>query len=133
MSRRAAVWSLCAFALAFSLEPAGAQDLDTFPIPTPEQREQVRKGHIKFPSPEAAQPLLGPQDDFDVQHYLIDLEFVPLTRSVTGSVTMTAQSLVPNLQHVILDLYSNLTVSSVKRGTTTLERRLQGVARQSHA
>src|SRR5262245_22595286 len=103
MSRLAAVRSSCILALAIaSIGRAGAQDPETFPIPTPEQRAEVRKGHIKLP-PEA--PLLaGPQDNYDVQHYLIELEFVPLGKSVTGSVTMTAKSLVAGFQHVILDL-----------------------------
>jgi aminopeptidase N len=99
---------------------AAAQEIPNFPIPTPEMREQTRKNHIKLP-PEAPQ-LAGPQDNYDVTHYLIDLEFVPVTKSVTGSVTMTATSLVAGFQHVILDFYTNpnMTISSIKRGTTTL-------------
>jgi len=99
---------------------AEAQEIPNFPIPTPEMREQTRKGHIRL-VPETVS-LAGPQDNYDVQHYLIDLEFVPVTRSVTGSVTITAQSLVAGLQHVILDFYTNsqITISSIKRGTTLL-------------
>ena len=122
MPRLSAVRSSCLLALAIaSTGRAAAQAPETFPIPTREQREEVRKGHIKLPIQTTSQPLVGPQDSFDVQHYLIELEFVPFPgKTVAGSVTMTAKSLVPGFQHVILDLYSNMAVSSVKRGTTTL-------------
>ena len=121
MSRRSGLSSI--FACASTLLLAGsiaAQEIPNFPIPTPEMREQTRKGHIKY-VPEAVQ-LAGPQDNYDVQHYLIDLEFIPVSKSVTGSVTITAQSLVAGLQHVILDFYTNpqITISSIKRGTTVL-------------
>jgi len=121
MLRPAVRWSVCVLASSVLLAlGAAAQDPSTFPIPTPEMREQTRKGHIKF-VPESGL-LAGPQDNYDVQHYLIDLEFVPVTKSVTGSVTMTATSLVNGLQHVILDFHTNpnMTISSIKRGTTSL-------------
>src|SRR5512145_301666 len=123
MSRLAGVSSSCILALAIvSIGPAGAESPETFPIPTPEQRAEVRKGHIKIPFEQAFQPLAGPQDNYDAKHYLIELEFVPVTKSVSGSVTMTAQSLVAGFQHVILDFYANpnMSVSSVVRGATPL-------------
>jgi aminopeptidase N len=121
MPRSAFVRPFCVLSLVAILSgPAAAQAPEIFPIPTPEMREQVRKGHIKLPPAEAAPLLVGPQDNYDVQSYLIDLEFLTGSRSVTGSVTMTAQSLVAGFQHVILDLYSNMNVSSVVRGSTPL-------------
>ncbi|HJQ99825.1 MAG TPA: M1 family aminopeptidase [Candidatus Polarisedimenticolaceae bacterium] len=119
MSRPSVSRSICALVPTLVLAAsAAAQEIPNFPIPTEEMREQTRKGHIKLP-PEAPQ-LAGPQDNYDVQSYVIDLEFIPVTKSVTGSVTMTATSLVNGFQHVILDFYSNMTISSIKRGTTTL-------------
>ena len=56
------------------------------------------------------------QDDVDVQHYFLDLEFIPSTRRVTGSVTVTGKSLVNGFQHLVLDLATNMTVTQVRRG-----------------
>jgi aminopeptidase N len=99
-----------------------------FPIPTPEQREELRKSHLRIPGltpaagvePEVAM-IVAAQDDVDIQHYLIAVEFIPTTRSVIGSVTVTGKSLVPGFQHLVLDLATNnMSVASVLRGSTNL-------------
>ena len=61
------------------------------------------------------------QDDFDVTQYVLDLDFDEFSRAVSGSVTMTAVSLVPALAHVPLDLaQTTMTVSSVTRSGVPL-------------
>ena len=101
-----------------AVSTARAQKVEPLEIPTPEEREQFRKSHPKIggmtePLSTSESAIAAVQDDFDVQHYFLSLEFVPTTRRVTGSVTVTAQSLVPGLQHLVLDLASNMTVTSV--------------------
>jgi aminopeptidase N len=60
------------------------------------------------------------QDDYDVLFYDIDIAIDPPSQTVDGVVTMRAESVVDGLSAVILDLYDNLTVTSVTRGVTPL-------------
>ncbi len=60
------------------------------------------------------------QDDYDALYYDIDIEIDPSSETVDGVVTLRARSVVDGLTTVILDLYDNLTVSSVTRGATPL-------------
>jgi hypothetical protein len=88
------------------------------PIPSREDREMLHKGPVRIgdahrPSAPEVDALRAVQEDFDVTHYLLDLEFDDRDRTVAGSVTMTADSLVPGLQNVVLDLLEPLAVSSV--------------------
>jgi aminopeptidase N len=101
--------------------PASAEPLYDPPIPTPEQRQALHKGHV------ATQPqaTVAAQDNFDVTQYFLDLEFRPngagsSSGLVLGSVTITATSLVPGLQHLVLDLLDNMAVTTVTRGLTPL-------------
>jgi aminopeptidase N len=98
-------------------------------IPTPEEREQFRKGHLRLgrmraPLSQSQSALATAQDDVDIQHYFVVLEFIPsalsATGSVTGSVTVTGKSLTNGFQHLVLDLLSNMTVTLVRRGATNL-------------
>lgn len=107
---------------------AVASDADP-PIPSPELWESVhqtsRPRVEREPPTFAEQLLLSLQDDVDVTDYLLDLDFQPTTTvgqpgTVTGSVTITAQSLVAGLQHLALDLRSNMNVSGATRGFTSL-------------
>jgi hypothetical protein len=95
------------------------------PIPPREEREQLLMGgkagrfpdgSYAAPQPEAA----AYQDDFDVTAYLLDLIFDDAAETVSGSVVVTATSLVDGLQQVILDLKAGMTVSAVWRGTQAL-------------
>ncbi len=95
------------------------------PIPTPEQREMWIKGGKPFVMPPVEKTAqqreaFAAQDDYDVTKYFLDLDFTPSSRTVAGSVTMTATSTIDGLTQVVLDFYDNMTVSSVKRGTTSL-------------
>jgi hypothetical protein len=115
----------CACLALFAASSARAGEPESFPVPTPEQREQLRKGHLRLggmnaPLSAAETMIAIAQDDVDIQHYFLDLEFVPSTRSVTGSVTVTGKSLVDGFQHLVLDLAANMTVTQVLRGTTDL-------------
>jgi len=110
--------------LATSAAPPPPPDL-TFPIPSPEQREAFRKSHVRLGGLQALRTpeqdaILAAQDDVDVQHYFLDVEFVPASQSVTGSVTVTGKSLVAGFQHLVLDLSANMSVTQVQRGATNL-------------
>ena len=53
------------------------------------------------------------QDEFDVLYYELDISIDPQNETVDGAVTIQAISLVDNLTQLTLDLYSNMTVTSV--------------------
>ncbi|HEX6850771.1 MAG TPA: M1 family aminopeptidase [Candidatus Polarisedimenticolaceae bacterium] len=94
-------------------------------IPSPEERAEFRKNHKSYipplgPKTRAAAEAWEAQEDFDVLHYFLDLEFTLSSRNVSGTVTATVKSLVPSLTTVPFDLYDNMSVSSVKRGGTNL-------------
>ena len=89
-------------------------------LPDPDERTRI----LLTPSPEAgrAQPLdpreelgLASQDDFDVTHYFLKLDFDESIKRVSGSVRVTATSLVDDLTQVQLNLTNNMTVTSVTR------------------
>ena len=113
--------ALLAFATAVTVLPADAHDP---PVPTPEQRELLRKetpdARVRIPQPPGVDTARAAQDDFDVTRYFLDLEFDTHGRTVSGSVTVTATSLAPGFQNLVLDLYGNMVVSSVTRGATAL-------------
>lgn len=60
------------------------------------------------------------QEDFDVTHYKLQLTFEPVTEIVSGTVTITGQSLLPSLTSVDLDFYNNMAISQVVTGATPL-------------
>ncbi len=64
----------------------------------------------------SALPAPAQSSAFDVLHYKLDIKVDPSTRTLSGTNTMTAKSLVSSLKTVYLDLLSNMTVSSVKMG-----------------
>lgn len=108
------------------LLPLAAQAADLPPILDPAERDRVLMGHAKAtlagpgPTTIRAALALANQDNFDVTHYLIDIDFAPANQTLAGAVTITADSLVNGLQSVVLDLRDNMTVSSVTRGVTAL-------------
>ena len=117
------------FVLALTAWLAGgsvrAGDPDPFSVPTPEQEEQFRKSHLRLSgmnpplSPEA-EALAATQDDVDIEHYLLDLEFAPNVQQISGSVTVTGVSLATGFQHLVLDLKDNMLVTRVVRGPNDL-------------
>lgn len=114
--------TLALLTAASMLSAAAAEPLS---IPSPEEREAFRKNHRTYlpatgPKTRAASEAFAVQDDFDVLHYFLDLEFEPTTRTVGGTVTVTLRSLVPSLTHVVLDLYDNMAVASVRVGNSNL-------------
>jgi hypothetical protein len=127
MNAATILWPAITLALVGGAARAGASEPPVYdpPIPTREQREALRKGREPWRvSREEAraedEALRSGQDEVDVTHYFLDLEFVPSSRTVTGSVTVSGTSLVPGFQHLVLDLLDNMAVSSVKIGTTSL-------------
>ena len=122
-SARLALAAVCVATLSITI--ASAAPAATLVIPTREEREALRKSHLRLtgftePLTEQQQAIALAQDDMDVQSYFLDVEFIPGNRSVSGSVTITAQSLVSGFQHLVLDLRNNMTVTQVQRGTTNL-------------
>jgi len=89
-------------------------------VPTFDEHDQLRKSHVRLSGmnePPTGQEIAitAAQDDVDIQHYLVALEFIPATRVVSGSVTVTGMSKVNGFQHLVLDLASNLNVVFVRR------------------
>jgi hypothetical protein len=115
-ARLAAPLALLALLLAPSLTDAAAAGPPP-PPPSPEERDRILLGPkgeemLDKPDPRSvASP--ASQDDFDVTEYLISLDFDESTETVSGSVRMTATSLVDNLQLVELNLLDNMQVSIV--------------------
>lgn len=105
--------------------PVAARSPYDPPYPSVEERDNLRKGELRLgrswavPGPDQ-EALLGYQDDVDVLHYFLDLDFAPATRTVSGSVTVTGKALVNGFQHLVLDLADNMAVTAATRGTTNL-------------
>jgi aminopeptidase N len=98
---------------------------ESFPIPTREEREALRKSHVRLggmaePLSADQRAIAAAQDDVDILNYFLDVEFVPASRSVTGTVAITGQSLVAGFQHLVLDLKSNMNFTSALRNGTTI-------------
>ncbi|UCH84967.1 MAG: hypothetical protein JSW50_04560, partial [Candidatus Latescibacterota bacterium] len=60
------------------------------------------------------------QADYDVTYYDIDLNIDPVSQTVTGTVTMTAEVVAASISTADLDLLSNMTVTQVLYGLTPL-------------
>jgi aminopeptidase N len=60
------------------------------------------------------------QDDFDVTFYKLKITITTSNHSVAGTATIRATSVVDGLTTVVLDLYDNMTVSSVTRNSVPL-------------
>ncbi len=108
------------FLLALPL-PALAADGGLPPLPDFEERRRLMyEDQPSRPAAEASSPrevqALAAQDDFDVTRYFLDLNFDEQEETVSGAVEITATSLVNGLQHVVLDLQSNMTVNVVTQG-----------------
>jgi len=115
--------SVLAALLAASSVRSG--ETEPFPVPTPDERDQFRKSHVRFsgmnePLTSQEVAIAAAQDEVDIQHYLVVLEFIPTTRGVTGSVTVTGKSLVNGFQHLVLDLMANMNVTIVRRSGINL-------------
>jgi aminopeptidase N len=93
------------------------------PILSQEEREKVLlggKSNLSRQAAPARPEAVASQEDFDVTSYLLDLDFDDANETLSGSVVITATSLVGGLQQVPLDLLDNMNVSSVWRGTQSL-------------
>jgi len=104
---------------------AAAEQAPELHIPTADERDRYLIGDRAFLSdklrktPEQ-EALAASQNDYDVTNYFLDIDFDEVTKTISGSVTITATSLIDGLTHMLVDLDSNLSVSAVKRGATTL-------------
>jgi len=61
-------------------------------------------------------PLVDPRDDYDVQHYLLDLWLDLDAQEIGGGVTVQATVTEAALDTMLLDLFDNMTVDSVGLG-----------------
>lgn len=129
MSFRSVPWFqrglLTAIVVAGAALPIVAVADDLPPIPTAEQRDAWRKTGLRrapFQGPlaPARSAALANQDLYDVTRYFLDLEFIPTTRTVTGSVTISLTPAQGGFDQVVFDLYDNMTVSQVARGAQLL-------------
>ncbi|HEX4823953.1 MAG TPA: M1 family aminopeptidase [Candidatus Polarisedimenticolaceae bacterium] len=112
-------------ALGLALLPAAYAAPEPLHILSPEERATLRKSHLAIagmtlPRTPEVEAIAAAQDDVDIQHYFLDLEFVPSTQRVQGSVTITGMSLVAGFQHLVLDFASNMGIVSIFRGATQL-------------
>jgi len=80
----------------------------------------MRGHHILLLCLLSALPAAAQTSTFDVQHYKLDIKVDTTAKTLSGTNTVTAKSLVAGLKTVDLDLYSNMTVSSVKMGSKAL-------------
>ena len=93
-------WLLVALLVASS---ARSGEPEPFESPDPRGARAVPEEPRRRSADERAEDLstatalAAVQDDIDVQHYLLVLEFIPGNPRVTGSVTVTATSLVTGL------------------------------------
>ena len=113
----------CALACVLTASMARSGDPESFPVPTQEERDELRKSHLRIAGMSAPlsadqSALASAQDDVDIQHYFLVLEFIPSMQRVTGSVTIIGKSLVDGTQHLVLDLMSDMTVTAVRLGLT---------------
>ena len=83
--------------------------------------QQFDESHLKCSRSKTAKAMIAnyttpttAQCDYDVTYYDIDLKIDPATETILGKVGIKGNSLVLSLEIVELDLYSGLTVESVK-------------------
>lgn len=115
------------FNLSFAQQKAG-EKLSTrpepvFSIPPSEGHRIMGEAKAKALSAArqayAAKALAG-QGDFDALYYGLDLKIDTTAKVIWGAVTMQGKSKVSSLSTVILDLFDNMVVDSIKTGGTNL-------------
>ncbi len=102
---------LCGLLAAVAALPARAGAPEP---PTPEERRVILKDLHAAPPPTGDLLLAGGPSDLDVDRYAIDLQVLPSTQTVSGSVRIEARSLVTGLTQVGIDLRNELTVTAVR-------------------
>jgi aminopeptidase N len=97
------------------VSPAGPDPHSVLWEPKQQAFERLQQA-LALP-PDAAR---AAQDDYDALFYNLEIAFDPPSETVEGVVTMRAESVVTGLSTVILDLYDNLSVTSVTRDAVPL-------------
>lgn len=100
-------WIICC-SLAF-LTVATAQHSDDY-AETMFRLKELRHRSVLLP---LSRPLSPGQEDFDVTYYNLDLQLFPLTKTLSGSVTVVARIRSSSLTSLKLDLAQSMTVQSV--------------------
>ena len=117
------VLSLSLFNFSFSQQKPVSQPEPVFSIPPSEGHRILADGKTRAlaKAREAYRPeAFASQWEFDAIYYGLDLKIDVPTEIIYGAVTMQAKSKVSSLDIVALDLYDNMTVDSIKMGTTNL-------------
>jgi len=128
MSSRTRIFRLVLAPLALLLivlSPGASRARDGSAPFTPQERDEIfRRSEPDRPPKRTATSqeirALAAQEDFDATSYVLDLSFDPLASWVSGTVTMSATSLVDGLQAVPLNLLDDMNVASVVRGAIPL-------------
>jgi len=99
--------------LLFAYTGLKAQDTKTDIIEAEKQRflRQQENSRTKLPLN---------QQQFDVHFYRLNLDVYPETRYLSGSVIIHGRSMVNSLEQIEIDLFSNMTVDSVKQNGNSL-------------
>ncbi|UCE19534.1 MAG: hypothetical protein JSV84_04100 [Gemmatimonadota bacterium] len=77
-----------------------------------EQRRETRNQILQRALSEQGR-LVPAQEDYDVRFYELDLNIDPTTESITGTVTIRAESVTDNLTQVVVNLSNTMTVTGV--------------------
>ncbi len=86
-------------------------------------RERPSADRLIVPRPT---PLVDRRDDYDVQHYVLDLWLDLDNQVIGGGVTVQSLVVAATLDTMVLDLLDNMTVDSVKIGGAPLDFTHQG-------
>ncbi|MBT8387719.1 MAG: M1 family metallopeptidase, partial [Ignavibacteria bacterium] len=60
------------------------------------------------------------QEDFDIHFYTLNLGLWPVTELLNGAVVIEGESLINGLDHIEIDLFSNMVIDSIKQGVNLL-------------
>jgi len=60
------------------------------------------------------------QEDFDIHFYTLNLGLWPVTELLKGAVVIEGESLINGLDHIEIDLFSNMVIDSIKQGVNLL-------------
>ena len=87
-------------------------------------REKMRDAwsHALQRAPSQAGLLQPGQEDYDITYYGIDLRIDPSAETISGSVTVRAQSTISSLSELVLDFSTELTVTAVSGDATGFDR-----------
>ena len=110
------------FAIAIFLLTAilTAQDYDAIRASREKVRAMERDRHARLLRIQGQADITPNQREWDVSAYRLTIAVWPTQQRIDGHTVIEGHSLVPGLSHLEIDLYSNMTVDSVRADTTHL-------------